>query len=128
METLTLEDILLSTKRAIAEMGSDYVYVRVPAEDDHFTDMVCRYFYEGQPSCIVGHVVAILDLPHPPEGEAPNRMNDRLFAAGTNVRIETDGVAFLTYIQKHQDFGIPWGQSYDLALEDVERERGWGTE
>lgn len=49
----SIADALMGLEKAVALKGADYTYERPPSG--------CAYSYRGQPSCIVGHVVADLD-------------------------------------------------------------------
>lgn len=49
----TREEFTAALERAVALKGEDYVYER---PEDGF----CKYMYDGQPSCLIGH--ALLDL------------------------------------------------------------------
>lgn len=53
MTEVTVETVIKALEEVVAEKGEDYVYPNAGAE--------CLYAIDGEPSCIVGHVIARLD-------------------------------------------------------------------
>lgn len=94
--------------RAIAEKGEDYVYPLANANS------ACLYFEDdGQPSCIVGHVLHYMGESHGPEG-ASAYVAVRNFGWSNAVR---EG---LLKAQRAQDDGRTWGEAlaeFDRAVE-----------
>lgn len=78
----------------------DFVYLPPDAQ--------CVYFYEGAPSCLVGHVMAKRGIKpeEVTEHETPDAMSE-LFTKGA--------AEYLTAIQAHQDLQIPWGEAVAVA-------------
>ena len=56
---ITTESVLASFDKALAQKGEDFVY------PTHIIDQfgTCRYVYDGEPSCIVGFVLADHGVP-----------------------------------------------------------------
>lgn len=98
----SLRDLLA---RAVAEKGEDYVY---PEEEKD--GVGCHYFYEGRPSCIIGHVLSYLGMTEGPEGSGAIFALRRL---GFSPAEEYAAVA----AQESQDAGRTWGDA--LAAYDT---------
>lgn len=120
-ETIGFEDVLLATKRAMVEKGADFIYKLAEREQRmeqgySSQDVECLYFEEDtkQPSCIVGHVIADLDLPHPKEGIGVDSYYEDLRQRGINLDDRAEN--FLSYAQAAQDKGLPWGEAYDAGM------------
>ena len=122
-ETIGFEDVLLATKRAMAEKGADFIYKLAEreqrmAEGYSSQDVECLYFEtvaeNTKPSCIVGHVIADLDLPHPSEGIGVDSYFGDLRQRGINLDDRAEN--FLSYAQAAQDKGLPWGEAYDAGM------------
>lgn len=107
-------------EKAVAEKGPDFTYhTRELNEHERATwyasdDMVeegCLYFDNGQPSCIVGHVLSYMGYDNAPEG-APAQI--ALTTLGIAMDDETRRL--LTDVQRRQDNGIPWGEAVNKSL------------
>jgi hypothetical protein len=107
---LSYEEALDLLNRAIAEKGADYVYQRT-ADDDS-----CAYFKNGEPSCIVGHVLAYKGVT---QEDLPENKNTAIVIA---LRIAQDDRTerLLDSAQSYQDTGTPWGDAVKSALEDTQ--------
>lgn len=90
VELTELEQQVLTTLREIvAEKGEEYVYV-VPGEGHS-----CVYFYDGKPSCLIGHLIDRLGWNSAPIGllsphDLPPEASDRLFFALQHAQIAQD--------------------------------------
>lgn len=106
--TLTLEQARELLHRAVAEKGADYVYTS--RKNPQFAQ--CVYVENGQPSCIIGHVVNYLGVPLDAikEGVGPDQV---LSDAG--ITAESTTAKLLHHAQLQQDQGIPWGQAVAIA-------------
>ena len=103
----TLRDLIA---RAVAEKGEDYIYPE--DEKDGDDGEMCRYFYDGRPSCIIGHVLSYLGIDEAVEGAGAEVALDGLGFSYEELRAADEA-------QTAQDEGCAWGQaliSYDRAL------------
>jgi alkylhydroperoxidase/carboxymuconolactone decarboxylase family protein YurZ len=125
---LSYEDAVLGLKKALAVKGEDYVYERPTFElNDGITINACAYFTpEGQPSCIVGHVMA--DLGHTIDdlAETVTMAGDHTFNTGSTAGMVMDYLGYeidektrslLSIAQDYQDSGNPWGHAVETAIE-----------
>lgn len=108
-KTPPLRDLLA---RAVEEKGADYVYPE--AEKAQYLiigDPVCSYFYEGKPSCIIGHVLSYLGRTKASEGSnASTVLRGFGFTLGELAAAQS--------AQGAQDQGGTWGGA--LAVFDRE--------
>lgn len=129
----TREDVTEALLQVIAEKGPNYVYPHAGG--------ICSYSEDGQPSCIVGHVMAALD----PEGfekvvrieEATGLSGDArdvlqgrwektdwgtddvLYDVGSHTFTEDEAlIRALSLTQSAQDVGHTWGEAY-VRYEEV---------
>lgn len=114
MITLSYDQALDLLRAQVEKKGADYVYTipEVEVEGDSFFGVDCRYFVDGQPSCIVGHVFADLGVSeqHVLEGSRPTQ------AAPDFVKMEDlKTEALLVVAQSYQDAGTPWGEAVEVA-------------
>lgn len=91
-------------EKAIAEKGADYEYER-PEESE-----TCLYFEQGQPSCIVGHVLSYMGYNHVTEGMGVMGV---LRSLGIDADYQTQNL--LMNVQTSQDGGMPWGDAVRCA-------------
>jgi hypothetical protein len=111
---LTYVDALRLLEKAVADKGSGYVYERIPLADSQ----VCQYFHAGQPSCIVGHVLAY-------EGVTQADLSDGLNRAGVGalgIEVDTETMLLLKLAQRFQDAGVAWGETVLRARRTAGRE------
>ena len=109
----TNQEITAAIKAALAAMGEDYVYKRIP--NDVSGSDGCLYAVGGQPSCIVGHVLHTLD-PEMFEKVADYEENlpqyrDSGFgevAECLDLPFDRDQVSALCLMQVAQDGGRTW--------------------
>lgn len=125
IRTVDTEEVLHVAEQIVNEFGHDYVYI----EPD---DGICRYVYEGKPSCLVGHILvrlgARINVIRVPEDASLDAGGEGL---GVIVLLEkltptwstlgftltTQAVDVLAAIQNTQDTRRTWGQ----ALNDGRR-------
>lgn len=106
--TYTNEQINAALNKALDEKGEDYVY---PQADGN-----CVYSLEGEPSCIVGHVLHTLDpemFKRVAEFERDYDQNggDTSFGVvvtGLGLPFETEQRRALQNVQSSQDSGHTW--------------------
>lgn len=127
LKTNAVTEIL---NKVVAEKGADYVYPRAVASDAYKAG--CMYSEvddsgEFAPSCIVGHVVAALDLDsfreiaHMENNEGSSFDAPELFQ-GRDPLLQTDDVLIpraLSEAQRAQDRGLTWGfalSQYELVM------------
>lgn len=97
-------------RRAVEAKGPDYVYVE-PEGDV----AACLYVHDGQPSCIVGHVLnycGLLGLAE--ENKAPSNIR------ALREHFDSAALVVLDAAQEIQDNGEPWGEA--LACAEVTAE------
>lgn len=100
-------------KESIEEKGEDYIY------ESPDGDGTCKYFYNGQPSCLVGHVFDKEGFDYQ-EIEYLEDISVHGIFLGSGVRIFTERAAeFLDCVQELQDCGTPWGEAFERGLELV---------
>ena len=110
-------------------MGSDYEEYLVLVERDEVDEdqqhnelgypvkPTCMYRVGGEPSCIVGRALDMLEQPTQPEDEnvGAEEVVPRRLAEATKEEIQ-----YATQVQIYQDSGAPWGKAVaaaDLMLE-----------
>lgn len=102
----TKEYVTRLMEEAVAERGSDYQYDTLSG---------CDYVRDGEPSCIVGCVLAAAGVPldklHQYEGTSASMVVD---AVAPHEWADPDIRSALELAQESQDSGRPWGE----ALED----------
>lgn len=103
IEDVTVADVTPVIKKLVEEFGEDYVYPRAGA--------VCVYQLDGEPSCIVGHVLDRLGVPYEEWWD-----DDQADAERLPFKDELVSSA-LAHAQRQQDIGYSWGE----ALEAYQR-------
>lgn len=112
MTELDYGQALVFLEKAVADKGPDYVYRRTTpvTESEYETGQTCLYFEQGQPSCIVGHVMSYMGVTHSREGiNAGHALTEAGIAADARTR------RFLEEVQEKQDNGVPWGEAVRRA-------------
>ena len=117
MKTLTYEQATELAEAEIAKEGANYVYpqMEIPGGGN------CQYFRDGEPSCIVGRILAELDVPEKalahnlPAWRALGLLDSTGF-----VTADSKAVDFLQELQMRQDKGMPWGEAYSEAVSKIE--------
>lgn len=124
MTEITAQTVL-DTLRSVVEGREDYKY--------RATNAQCSYSLNGEPRCIVGHVISILD-PEAFEAFAqqeaesgtswPIRLSSLEYAAGDDTLTLTwgdeDNINILVAAQSRQDTGSTWGEAVKAAEELAE--------
>ena len=86
--------------------------------------------YNGEPLCIVGHVLARLEpefFRKIPVSRNCGELNSRTIAeviADGRLLAERDAATLLTYAQTYQDSGASWARSVGWAVEELKRRHG----
>lgn len=125
MTEVSTETALKLLKDAVELKGEGYRYPTYTR-----SELSCHYAYEGQPDCIVGHVLVALGVPvsaldyNDPDSDLGiasgsisgnwhtlEEQYDLAFDDGARVALEA--------AQSMQDAGWSWGRSYKCALEAV---------
>jgi hypothetical protein len=119
MRTYTYEETLEMLKDAVDLQGEDYVYSTGGPS--------CYYAMDGQPSCIVGHVLVEVGVPVEQltprfyggageySGGIAEQVLGKLERAGV-VEFTRKAKNLLAVAQYHQDVEIPWGECLELAI------------
>lgn len=123
MRTYSYEETLAMLKSAVALKGEDFVYYGDP---DNCYDSACYYVKNGEPDCIVGHV--LVEVGVKPEDLSFGGRYGHGFAGSVVSMLEEDGVvafpgkakALLISVQSRQDVHRPWGESLANAKLVVE--------
>ena len=118
MIELTYDQARKLVEAQIEAEGADYVY---PSREVEGQKGRCQYFRDGEPSCIVGRVLAEV-------GVTEDQIGYNDMAENVLKKLQYEGVLiaepkaklFLQYIQRRQDNAIPWGEAYAMALEEAE--------
>lgn len=116
---LTAEGAIGLLRMVVFEKGADFRYQKVASPNGY---PWCVNFHEGQPSCIVGHVLANLGL----TGEDAGRWRvagdvgvsetfGRLDGTEFGWTADTDAADILTIAQSQQDNGMTWGEALSAA-------------
>lgn len=125
--SITYEDAARALDEAVNEKGTDFVYDPPSGDVCSYTDR------EGNPSCIVGHVIAKLNPKafariaefewyevhdddvetYPLIKEANVSHIDTTF--GVELGLTDDAEKLLRMVQDRQDRGIPWGKAVEIA-------------
>lgn len=113
MEVLTYTEAVALLDRAVAERGEDYVY----PEEERTAMGDCRYFFDGHPSCIIGHVLAYKGIGAEQikdyEGKYVGAVISKFFVPAIDVAL------LFTEAQSMQDNGHSWGQAVSEAKRHV---------
>jgi hypothetical protein len=124
MTEFNVTTVTESLRKAIDAKGPGYVYEQI-------SDGVCQYAVNGEPSCLVGHVIAdlapdefarIAELEETSGSSSSARdvlrgdMSE--FGADPVEPLTTDAdlIAALQGLQNRQDSGISWEGSFDEYL------------
>lgn len=142
--TIDEQQALDLMRRAVAEKGTDYVYVRPDRSKDcvYVDTTVDPAVATPPPSCLVGHALVyagvdpvllweadqgIGEYVDDEYGEVEKTDDTSIKSSGFNQYLSQHGVA-LTYearrvfgaAQREQDRGIPWGQAVAYAARELE--------
>ncbi len=122
--TIDKDEAIRLLRKEVANKGPDYVYERL---NSRFSSRSCVYFDEvtGEPSCIVGHVLA--DTEHVQDIATNLNIVGVAHIAEVFPDLMTrEATQIFEVAQDFQDRQHPWGQSLEAA-EKKYRELG-GTE
>lgn len=113
---MTGEQALLMLKGLVLDKGADFRYVK-PGDGS-----TCVNFWDGQPSCIVGHVLDRMGPAMAPiMGNDANEWGIRLLHQimsdweNWDWEFTSDAVRVLETAQEWQDMGWPWGVAVQMA-------------
>ncbi len=118
-EQITKDRALELLREIVAEYGEDWVYA---SRDDGTT---CTYTRQGQPSCLIGHVlhragVPIEHLATLDRGDTPSIGTTTV---DWGIEITPDARRVLGVAQHAQDDGSSWGTALAMAEEAAGDER-----
>lgn len=127
------EPLILDGKKAVAllrlvvfEKGADYVYVRPNPDRD-----TCVNFHDGQPSCIVGHVLANLGVTGEKAEEFGIAGSQGVYDAVRSINasdlpwtINSEACLVLGAAQAVQDAGGTWGEALEAAESEWDSYQG----
>lgn len=119
--TFTREDVLKAARKVVEDVGPDYIY---PGPDE---GEPCLYAVNGAPSCLVGHVIALLD---PEEFKRLAAVEKDLGTEAANFLHHQDrylphyfwtdeAAEFMQVVQNHQDARKTWGTSLAIAEDEA---------
>jgi hypothetical protein len=105
---------------AVALKGEDYVYPRRETSEDEIGWGGCDYIRDGQPSCIVGHVLVAAGVDPTAlsleEGQSAWTVTARLLPEwGTDIQRALDSA------QSAQDQGMTWGEALEAFKEELNK-------
>lgn len=113
-EFLTYTRTLELLREVIAEKGEDFVYEPLVDENGLST---CRYLDQGQPSCLVGHVLYRAGISPAElagvEDITPDSSSETWLGWGTPRAID-----LLADVQEKQDRHVAWGEALASAIAD----------
>jgi len=112
---ITRSQVMEWAKTEIAKEGDDFVYEANRRGGESSSD--CYYFEDGVPSCLVGRMLynnGVITEPFEDDDyENTNRIGSLI--KEFNVNFTPAARLFLTFLQRDQDSGIPWGVAYNHA-------------
>lgn len=122
----TANDVVTAMTRVVEEAGEDYIYPQLKT---------CRYADNGQPSCIVGKVIAALS-PETfnaialDEEENTRSLIVTMLEARTGIPMPFTKAALtaLGVAQEVQDSHQPWGDALEAAVDTKNKARNLGVE
>jgi hypothetical protein len=123
MRKVSGEQVLKLLEQVTAEKGTDYRY---PEELFLKSNVCVNFTSDGQPSCIVGHVLPKLGVDY--EIAVAYEIDGGSSAASTVRTLEEYGhtgftheaLAALATAQNFQDFGWTWGEAVEAARASVD--------
>ncbi len=121
-KTVSYQEVLNIAQNVVLEFGADYVYPR--SDGSARSDEGCVYFEDGEPSCIVGHVLDRLGVTEDSFQDQTSNEFDvyQMVRTEPNLPIEfsPDALRFLREAQMMQDEGSPWGVAVSHAAKSVQ--------
>lgn len=118
MVKLTFEKVVESAEKIVGSVGTDFRYIQ--SLDDK-----CIYGENGQPSCIVGHILFDLDkecFDYIQEDENDEDLNSgsiKWLARHGVVDTNNTTLEFLAILQELQDAGVTWKNALKKAKEGI---------
>lgn len=121
----TTEQAMDALRKAVELKGADYVYPDSEKNSGN-SDGTCMYSHKGQPSCIVGHVINILD----PEVFAGLVLKEGMYGPQGVQELDDEGYIpadfwsedtslVMSAAQGIQDNRLPWGDALAEAEDNV---------
>lgn len=121
MRTYTYDETLAELRKIVAEKGEDFVYYGNPDDQD---DISCYYVKDGQPDCIVGHLLVNLgvelELLDHNDGIGQGFARTVLADLKNYVSFDEKTVSLLAAAQIYQDRHETWGESLQKAVKYAE--------
>lgn len=122
MSEITLEQVKSWALAEIEKEGRAFIYKG--DERDGYVLPECYYYEHGQPSCLVGRMLANNGIiaREDVEGEvdengtALNEVTSGTLIEQLEIDISPNAAEFLRALQSHQDSGNTWGTAYDEAV------------
>ena len=117
---ITFEQALAGLEKAVRLKGRSYKY-EPPVVDDADGLTMCMYFEtdSGQPSCIVGHVLADHGVTLESLGPANADETVGSLVASDVLALDARTEALLVRAQQEQDNGTSWGEALRQAKATV---------
>lgn len=112
LEELTPEIVTPVIEAIVAEYGEGYVYKKEEREEEAWP-VKCRYQENGEPSCIVGHVLNRLGVEYDPRWDEGSQSAQDIIPEGAVQKA-------LQAAQSRQDGGNPWGRALKAYKEALE--------
>lgn len=133
---LSVEEVRALIVRAIEEKGADYRY-QMPTQVDRETGdewQDCVYVANGQPSCLVGHVLVMAGVPMldiaPFEGTSADATWGSLMDGTPHTYVRDDDASVVAQAlwaaQREQDSGKTWGEAleaFDKTVKELTEEQ-----
>lgn len=110
IEELTPEIVTPVIEKLVEEFGENYIYKQEEREAHEIVN--CRYRENGNPSCIVGHVLDRAGVEYNPDWDY-----DDLAASGLPLPDSVRGA--LTLAQEVQDGGMTWGTALNAYKKEL---------
>lgn len=114
---------------AVADKGEDYIYQRPyfistpihPSIREGGGTALCAYYdADGDPSCIVGHILHAMGVQLDPRHTA-NFSSVLELTMRRVISLDPKTKLFLTELQNHQDCGYSWGDALRFAQARAEQ-------
>ena len=110
VEEIGREQVIRELTEIVEAKGSDFVYKRPTGRSG------CAYFFNGKPSCIVGHWMYRQGV-HKIIPHANYLRFSRRLAREFGLILDRDAAEVLKVAQYWQDRGAAWGEALETAIE-----------